>query len=391
MDSIELNGEFSGVISGTGHREELSGIFGTELSDHLSQIMDAYPHISAILDQNRRIILSNQHLVNAAGLENLESIVQERLGDVMNCIHHDEKGGCGLSDSCRLCNIVNTIIESQVKKRKVSRECRVTTRSDGKLVFHDFQVTCSPIHLRDKSYTLLNLVDISSEKRNQMLENLFFHDILNRLGGLTGIIQMIKSENTQPDLNEYIDVLDTIGELVIEDIQIQRFLKAAENANLILNVREHSSLEVVESVRKQIAYSPVMKSRKIELSTTCEDFTLRTDSALLKRILLNMTKNAAEAIDDHGTITIGCHLTGNSASFRVNNKGIIPEDVRYQIFQRSFSTKGHGRGLGTYSMKLFGENYLKGKVYFHSEEPKGTTFYIDLPLHPDISMPPKAS
>jgi len=376
-----MNGKYSGVVTGTGYRGELSGIFGTELSDYLSQFMDAYPHISAILDHDRKILLSNQHLVNTAGLENLESIVQERLGDVMNCIHHDEKGGCGLSDSCRLCNIVNTIVESQVKKRKISRECRVTTRSQGKLVFHDFQVTCSPIKLLDKSFTLLNLVDISSEKRNQMLENLFFHDILNRLGGLTGIIQMIKSENTQAELNEYIDVLDTIGELVVEDIQIQRFLKAAESASLILNVRELSALEVIESVRKQVLYSPVMKSRKIEFCTRCDDFSIRTDSALLKRILLNMTKNAAEAIDDHGTITLGCHLSGNTASFRVNNMGIIPEDVRYQIFQRSFSTKGHGRGLGTYSMKLFGENYLQGKVYFQSEEPMGTTFFIDLPLH----------
>jgi sensor histidine kinase regulating citrate/malate metabolism len=60
--------------------------------------------------------------------------------------------------------------------------------------------------------------------------------------------------------------------------------------------------------------------------------------------------------------------------------GTIPEDVRLQIFQRSFSTKGSGRGLGTYSMKLFGENYLHGRVYFRTNEKQGTTFTIELPL-----------
>ena len=85
-----------------------------------------------------------------------------------------------------------------------------------------------------------------------MLENIFFHDILNRLGALSGIVQMIRSENKQSELDEYIDVLDTIGELVIEDIQTQRFLKAAESANLIVNIREHSVFEIGESVRKQI-------------------------------------------------------------------------------------------------------------------------------------------
>ena len=57
----------------------------------------------------------------------------------------------------------------------------------------------------------------------------------------------------------------------------------------------------------------------------------------------------------------------------------MTEAVRHQIFQRSFSTKGPGRGLGTYSVKLFTEQYLKGKVGFESLEGKGTTFFVSLP------------
>ncbi len=140
------------------------------------------------------------------------------------------------------------------------------------LVFHDFQVNCTPLNLSGEQYTLVNLFDISSEKRNQMLENVFFHDILNRLGGLTGLVQIIKSENRQPELDEYIDVLDTIGELVVEDIQIQRFLKAAENANLIVNIREYSAFDIVDSVRKQIAFNPVLKAGILKYAATCAGF-----------------------------------------------------------------------------------------------------------------------
>jgi sensor histidine kinase regulating citrate/malate metabolism len=49
-----------------------------------------------------------------------------------------------------------------------------------------------------------------------------------------------------------------------------------------------------------------------------------------------------------------------------------------QLFQRSFSTKGNGRGIGTYSIKLLTENYLKGKVSFFSNEEEGTVFSIEL-------------
>ena len=53
----------------------------------------------------------------------------------------------------------------------------------------------------------------------------------------------------------------------------------------------------------------------------------------------------------------------------------FPVDAQLQIFQRSFSTKGSGRGVGTYSIKLLGEQYLRGRVGFTSSETDGTAFY----------------
>jgi signal transduction histidine kinase len=367
-------------LPATSYSKLINGEPGPENLETVQQIINAYPHVSVVLNLDRQIILSNKQLVKVAGLERIEQAFGERPGDIMQCIHSIENNGCGLSNSCRYCSIINSIKESQAREITVTRECRITTTRDGRLVFHDFQVNCSPLNLFGEQYTLMNLYDISSEKRNQMLENVFFHDILNRLGGLTGIVQIIKSENRQPDLDEYIDVLDTIGELVVEDIQIQRFLKAAENANLIVNIREYSAFDMVDSVRKQIAFNPVLKSRKLEVCVTCTDFRLKTDAALLKRILLNMAKNAAEASPEKSEIRISCSAKPGKAIFSVSNPGTIPEDVRLQIFQRSFTTKGPGRGLGTYSMKLFGENYLHGRVYFRSNEKQGTTFTIELPL-----------
>jgi len=55
----------------------------------------------------------------------------------------------------------------------------------------------------------------------------------------------------------------------------------------------------------------------------------------------------------------------------------MPAEIQMQIFQRSFSTKGSDRGIGTYSIKLLAENYLKGKVDFSSNESEGTIFWVD--------------
>jgi signal transduction histidine kinase len=64
----------------------------------------------------------------------------------------------------------------------------------------------------------------------------------------------------------------------------------------------------------------------------------------------------------------------------VHNPVYIMPEIQLQIFQRSFSTKGSGRGLGTYSIRLFSERYLKGKVSFTSNPQEGTTFRVQYPL-----------
>jgi sensor histidine kinase regulating citrate/malate metabolism len=58
----------------------------------------------------------------------------------------------------------------------------------------------------------------------------------------------------------------------------------------------------------------------------------------------------------------------------------MKREIQLQIFQRSFSTKGSGRGLGTYSIKLLTEQYLHGKAWFTSNEVEGTTFFASIPI-----------
>ena len=91
-----------------------------------------------------------------------------------------------------------------------------------------------------------------------------------------------------------------------------------------------------------------------------------------------MAKNALEAIGFEETITIFASQHNGQIRFGVHNQTYISKETQLQIFKRSFSTKGKSRGLGTYSMKLLGEKFLKGKVDFTTSEKDGTSFFIDL-------------
>ncbi len=79
-------------------------------------------------------------------------------------------------------------------------------------------------------------------------------------------------------------------------------------------------------------------------------------------------------------ITIGVNVEKvDQIEIWVKNETLIPKDIQLQIFQRSFSTKNASRGTGTYSIKMFTEQYLKGKVSFVSNEKDRTVFSVFLP------------
>jgi sensor histidine kinase regulating citrate/malate metabolism len=88
-----------------------------------------------------------------------------------------------------------------------------------------------------------------------------------------------------------------------------------------------------------------------------------------------MVKNALEASKKGERVTLGCKEVENGIEFFVHNPDYIPPRIQLQIFNRSFSTKGKNRGLGTYSMKLLTEKYLQGRVSFVTDKEKGTTFF----------------
>jgi signal transduction histidine kinase len=100
---------------------------------------------------------------------------------------------------------------------------------------------------------------------------------------------------------------------------------------------------------------------------------------LLKRVIINMLKNALEATQKGGQIKLNCRKESGILTFSVQNPGFMPKNIQAQVFQRSFTTKGKGRGLGTYSIKLLTERYLNGTVGFTTSEEEGTEFFVKIP------------
>jgi signal transduction histidine kinase len=346
------------------------------------QIMDTVPDMIVVLNRERQIVFANRSLLNLMGLPDGSSIYGKRPGEALGCVHANEMpGGCGTTEFCRKCGAVNAILTSQ-KGRPDVQECRVIQKEGGTAL--DFRVWANPLRIQDISLTAFAIVDISHEKRQFVLERTFFHDLLNTVGGLKTTVELLR-EASGEERRELMGLLDQISDEVIEEINAHRSLIYAETGDLAVSFETVSSLRLLEEVASLYKRHIAGVGREIRLREDSEDISLITDRTLLRRVLGNMTKNALEAIGKGQRVTLCSRMVDETVEFAVHNPGYIPRDVQLQIFQRSFSTKGRGRGTGTYSIKLLTERYLHGRVYFITCPEQGTTFIAKYPIKPPLS------
>lgn len=349
--------------------------------DQLKAAFDALPYIALVLNRSRQVVYGNAVLLRAMGMKTLADALGARPGEIIGCVHAgDMAAGCGTSESCRHCGAVNVVLQAQRSLTRASGEARITTVADhGRAVALDLRVTCSPFTFENEQFFLLFFEDISAEKRKQQLERIFFHDIINTCGGLLNAAKHFNCLKEEALRERFCECIYRQSHLLMEEILAQRDLLAAENNTLAALFEEVDVIALLNDAIEATQLLPVAEDQPIVLVGGEQRLLLETDARLLRRVILNLLKNAVEAPNCGGKIRVGAAAEGHEVLLWVANPAVMPEEVRQQIFQRSFSTKGKGRGVGTYSMKLLLETYLHGRVSFTSSPEEGTVFAVRLP------------
>lgn len=347
----------------------------------LVEVLNGVPDVLMVVNKHRQIIFANYLVLERIGIRAARSIIGMRPGEVVNCIHaKNDTGGCGTSKACSTCGAIKAILLS-MKGKSNQQECRIMQADGGAL---DFSVSASPINVGDERFSVVTLHDISHEKRRRALERIFFHDLLNSASVLHGFLDLLDEVDDPTQRQEYVKHMRDSAKRLVGEINAQKQLSAAENNELQPKFMVLDSVTLLREVMLQYARQELAQDRRIEVATHSQPVAFLSDYTLLGRVLGNLVKNALEASNPGDTVTLYCGTsTDGGVEFSVNNPQVMPERVKLQVFQRSFSTKGQGRGLGTYSVKLLTERYLHGKASFTSEEDSGTTFTVSYPIDPN--------
>lgn len=346
----------------------------------ITSVLNSVTDMMLVLNEKRQIVASNRLLLDVFGFADLSELAGMRPGEAVSCIHGTEgPDGCGTSESCSACGAVLTILASQETGEQADGECRITITKNGGTAM-DLAVKATPLDVAGTTFTLFAIKDIGPDKRRQVLERTFFHDILNTIGGIRGISEMLADpDGLTPETEaEFKGVLVGLSDNLAEEIGQQRRLLAAELGKYTPELEDTDLGEILQEVCKLYGNHVRTPDRKV-IMEGIKNCVIKTDRPMLRRVVGNMVLNALEAVPVGGLVHVSASADAGEVCIKVRNKGEIPKDVQLRMFKRSFSTKGSsGRGIGTYSMKLFGERYLGGTVGFNSGDGE-TEFFIKLP------------
>jgi K+-sensing histidine kinase KdpD len=342
-------------------------------------VMDAVGGMLAVLNEQRQVLAVNSTLLESLDVQNPEDVLGLRPGEAVGCSHaNDGPAGCGTTRFCGTCGAAIAIVASLKEDRPAERVCAIERTRGGESEDLFFAVRASPLKIDGERFLLLFLHDITSEQQRATLERAFFHDIGNLIGGLLGASSIIVEDH--PDADPLIKDVYRLSSRLADEVRIQRCLVHAGSSTYASNISDVSVTDVFRSLREVFNSHSATSGKRLTFTAPDETASVRTDSSLLLRVLVNMVINALEASPAGEEVRIAAARQNGRTEFSVWNNGMIPRAIAQRIFQRNFSTKkGDGRGVGTYSMKLLGERYLGGTVDFSTSEEDGTTFRIVLP------------
>jgi signal transduction histidine kinase len=340
----------------------------------LIEILNHLPYMALILTEGREVAFANRTLLTTLGLAGFESILTRRPGELLLCLHSSHRG-CGGAEGCRHCQAAQTIDEALLSRQKVTREARISARLDGRLVAYDLKVTATPLDIDGQQLAMVFFEDIGAQKRREHLESIFLHDLLNTLSGVQLVAERLQHDPAQVHPVE----LARLVQLLTDEIRAQQILIEAERGDLQRNILCVPVRTLFEDALVSIRDWSARRGIAIITDLPVEAVYLATDPLVARRVLLNAVKNAVEASTAGESVRIGVTDRSTHVVITVWNAGVMAEHTQHQVFQRSFSTKGEGRGLGTYSMRLLMENYLGGTVGFTSSPEEGTVFSLTFP------------
>ncbi|HDP26393.1 MAG TPA: sensor histidine kinase [Deltaproteobacteria bacterium] len=343
----------------------------------LETIFNGVPHYLALIDSAFTFADVNQRLCDLYGKKRDEII--------------DKHCSLDFTENERLCHL--DIVEKSFQTGRIVTETDRRKEINGKPYF--FDVSAIPLFgaRGEVDYVVQYAVDITDKKA--LTEKLIQAEKLAAVGQMSAHVAheirnpltsvLLHSELLEDELKERGDSKQSLELVHIIKQEIDRLSTVTDEylsyARLPLPKKQLVDPQVeVQAVVSMLI--PELNRRNIEASITCHDTVpkIMIDRGQFKQLLINLIKNAEDAMPSGGTIEISLMRIKENFLLLVKDTGYgIPQEYARRIFDPYFTTKDNGTGLGL-ALVQYIANAHDGWVEVESQKGTGSTFIISLPV-----------
>lgn len=265
----------------------------------------------------------------------------------------------------------------------------VLRRKDGTLI--DVLDSAKLIKISGVNYILSIAVDVTKESQLENAKNEFLNLIAHHLRTVPGAMKWIM-ELLSPEVERCLSARDLQLWRSLEDTD-SRLIELADAISLaaeaqLSRISIHPTRFDLPALINEIidVYRPTITEKELKVTCNFQGVAqVLLDKKQVKKVISAIISNAIHYTPSKGGVEIKLSYINNRLLLKITDSGIgIPKDQQKKVFTKFFRAKNvvkvdvNGLGLGLYASKIIVEQ-LKGKIWFESEEGKGSIFYVELP------------
>jgi len=290
-------------------------------------------------------------------------------------------------------------IDIPIQFKKILDEKKEIKLKDIDIFGRAFKVFIRPVFLYGTGKILgvtITLQDMTLERQLQEIRdtftNMVVHELRAPLTSIKGASELLLSgELKDIDKMKMISLIKGSSENMLS--QIGELLDAAKiDAGKFVLKKERYNLNTLLQQRVDV-FQPIAQQKQINLKLEQENIPeFEFDRERIGQIMNNLLSNAIKFTHQSGSIIVRVNLEKEFVLIMVSDNGIgIPPSKQATLFSKyqqvgEAGTRVSGTGLGLYISKNIIESH-GGKIWFESQENKGTTFYFTIPIQNSAPVP----
>lgn len=337
------------------------------------------------LDMSGHIIYANHSAASLLGW-NIEEMIHVHFSDLWSV--EDEQGKKFTAENRPLSRVIKT----NSKLTTALTPTYYYTRKNG--TRFPVAITITPIIANDTTIGILDVFrDISHlkdiDKAKSEFVSLASHQLRTPTATINWYVELLLAGNAgavTPEQKDFLNEIYGAAQRMVKLIDALLNTSRLELGTLPIKKIPTDISLMADEILNELATKITNKKISVKKTYLSRSLPLSIDPDLIRVIFENLISNAIDYNHEKGSLTISISKRASDLLISVADTGYgIPKHQQSQIFTKMFRADNirtidpNGNGLGLYMTKSIIEK-LGGKIWFESEEDKGTTFFFTLPL-----------